>query len=76
MLTKTRREYDVIVDFWEWYRRRDDRQSNPLASYALDRCEETFRKCEWNNFGYWHAIYLRERPKLPCSCTTYPTDQN
>jgi hypothetical protein len=56
------RGYDVVVDFWEWYRRREARL-NPLASYALDKCEETFRKCEWTNFGYWHAIYLRERPK-------------
>ena len=56
------RGYDVVVDFWEWYRRREARL-NPLASHALDKCEETFRKCEWNSFGYWHAIYLRERPK-------------
>ena len=55
--------YDVIVDFWEWYRRREANRCNPLESYALDRCEETFKRCEWNNFGYWYAIYLRERPR-------------
>jgi hypothetical protein len=55
--------YDVIVDFWEWYRRREAGRHNPLEHYALDKCEETFRKCEWKNFGYWYAIYLRERPR-------------
>jgi hypothetical protein len=55
--------YDVIVDFWEWYRRREANRCNPLKSYALDRCEKTFRRCEWNNFGDWYAIYLRERPR-------------
>jgi hypothetical protein len=29
------RGYDVVVDFWEWYRRREARL-NPLATYALD----------------------------------------
>ena len=57
------RAYDVVVDFWEWYRRREAGKSNRLASYALDKCEETFRKCEWKSFGYWYAIYRRERPK-------------
>ena len=62
MIDKTH-SYDVIADFWEWYARRAARH-NPLASYALDKCEETFRKCEWKSFGYWYAIYRRERPKL------------
>lgn len=57
----TTSDYDGIVDFWDWYRRRKSGKSNPLASYALNKCEETFRKCDWNSFGYWHAIYLRER---------------
>jgi hypothetical protein len=74
-MTETRRDYDVIVDFWEWYRRRQVRQSNPLANYALDKCEETFRKCEWSGFGYWYEIYLRARPKLPCRGEE-PSDQN
>lgn len=55
--------YDVIVDFWEWYRRREAKRCNPLATYALDKCEETFIKCEWSDFGYWHAVYLRERQR-------------
>jgi hypothetical protein len=62
MIEKTR-DYDVIVDFWEWYQRREAGRQNPLASYALDKREEAFIKREWNRFGYWHAIYLRERPK-------------
>jgi hypothetical protein len=57
------RDYNVIVDFWEWYRHRQERQSGPIANYALDKCEETFRRCEWTSFGRWYAIYLRERPK-------------
>ena len=56
------RGYDVVVDFWEWYQRREARLS-PLASCALEKCEKTFTKYDWDSFGYWHAIYLRERPK-------------
>lgn len=55
------RDYNVIVDFWEWYRRRQERQSGPLANYALDKCAETFGRCEWSSFGRWYVIYLRER---------------
>jgi hypothetical protein len=62
-MTGPSRDYDVIIDFWEWYRRRQERQSGPLANYALDKCEEAFGRCEWTNFGRWHAIYLRERRK-------------
>jgi hypothetical protein len=54
------RPYDVIVSFWEWYRQREARY-NPLVSYALDKCEETFGKCEWESFAYWHKVYVRER---------------
>jgi hypothetical protein len=64
-MVRTTNDYDVIVDFWEWYRRREARHRNPLAGYALDKCEETFSKCEWNSFAYWHAIYLRERGHPP-----------
>ena len=58
------RDYNVIVDFWEWYRHREERPSGPLANYALDKCEETFRRCEWAGFGRWYAIYLRERRRI------------
>ena len=58
-------DYDVIVDFWEWYQRRQARQCNPLASLALDKCEEALIKREWDCFGYWYAIYMRERRKSP-----------
>ena len=56
---------DVITDFSEWYERRYVREHAPLASYALDKCEETFRRCAWDSFAYWHAIYVRERRKAP-----------
>jgi hypothetical protein len=54
-------DYDPIVDFWQWYRRREEQRLGPLADYALDKCEETFKRCEWTSFGHWHAIYLRQR---------------
>jgi hypothetical protein len=53
--------YDVVVGFWEWYERSQEYKSPPLAHHALDRCEEAFKRCEWKSFGYWHAIYIRER---------------
>jgi hypothetical protein len=55
--------FDVVADFWEWYRRRENRRYNAVESYALDRCEEAFQRSQWDRFGYWHAIYLRERHK-------------
>jgi hypothetical protein len=69
-------DYDVIVDFWEWYRRREARRQNPLASYALDKCEDAFLWRDWNSFAYWHAIYLRERPKSPSSPVRRASDQD
>jgi hypothetical protein len=75
MIEKTR-DYDVIVDFWEWYQRREARRNNPLASYALDKCEETFRECKWSSFGYWHAVYLRERPKSLSYPVTHASDRD
>jgi hypothetical protein len=75
MIGKTR-DYDVIVDFWEWYQRREARLQNPLASYALDKCEEALIEREWHRFGYWHAIYLRERPKSPSSPVTRASDRD
>jgi len=62
---------DVIADFWEWYERRYVGKHAPLARYALDRCEEAFRRCAWDSFGYWHAIYVRERRKAPNFITTH-----
>ena len=75
-MTDKTRDYDVIVDFWEWYQRREARQQNPLASYALDKCEEMLIKREWDRFGYWHAIYLRERPKSLSSPVMRPSDRD
>jgi hypothetical protein len=62
-MTKDHRNYNVIVDFWKWYQRREARNYNPLADHALDKCEEMFRRCQWDSFGYCHRIYLRERLK-------------
>jgi hypothetical protein len=58
------RNYDVIVDFWEWYQHRQQQRNDCAANYALDKCEETFARREWEKFGYWHKIYLRERRML------------
>jgi hypothetical protein len=55
------RDYDVIVDFWECYQRRETRQNNPLASYALDKCEEMFRECKpvgWVERSETHRLQL------------------
>jgi hypothetical protein len=57
------RDYNVIADFWVWYQRRQERQRGPLANHALAKCEEALIRCEWDSFGYWHTIYLRERSK-------------
>jgi hypothetical protein len=56
---------DVITDFWEWYERRHAHEHGALADFALDKCEETFGRCDWDSFAYWCEIYLRERPKTP-----------
>ncbi len=65
-VTEPRRETDsdVIDFFWEWYRRRDRGRSDPLCQYALDRCEETFINRDWQDFGYWHAVFARERRRI------------
>ena len=63
-MTKEAEYPNVIADFWEWYERRQQREKGPLAKYALDRCDETFRRCEWERFGYWFAIYRNNRPTV------------
>jgi hypothetical protein len=69
------RHHDVIADFWDWYQLRHERDHGPLARHALDQCEETFQRCEWDKFAYWYAIYLRERPKSPSSRVRHASDQ-
>jgi hypothetical protein len=54
---------DVVVDFWEAHERKHARKHGPLAQHALDKCEETFMRGEWKSFGFWHAIYTRERAR-------------
>ncbi len=62
-MTKSKPGPNVVANFWEWYQRRQERERDPLARYALDKCEETFMRSEWDRFGYWFAIYRRERPR-------------
>jgi hypothetical protein len=52
---------DVIDFFWEWQRRRTDPCSKQIADYTLDKCEETFQRHDWKEFGRWYTIYCRER---------------
>lgn len=59
------RSNNVIVDLWQWYEHRYECTHGPLAKHALDKCVESFEHGEWRNFGYWHAIYVRERSKAP-----------
>jgi hypothetical protein len=54
---------DVVVDFWEAYERQHAHKHGPLAKHALDKCEETFLRGEWERFSFWHAIYARERAR-------------
>ena len=52
---------NAIVNFWPPSRFRQERGHSPLARYALDKCEEAFKRSEWNRFDFWFAIYRRER---------------
>ena len=61
------RPHDVIRDFWQWYDRRSQRQNNGVADLALDKCEETFQRCDWHGFGYWYEVYCRERGRTATS---------
>ena len=60
-MNKSERCPNVVVNFWEWYRRRQERERSLLARYALDKCEEAYKRSEWDRFGYWFGIYRRER---------------
>ena len=71
-MTQTMGGPDVIADFWEWYERRQKRVQSPLAEYALDRCDETFRRCDWDRFGYWFSVYRRQRRRPRGAATTPP----
>jgi hypothetical protein len=55
---------DVVDFFWEWQRRHRDSRTSALAELALDKCEEMLMWGKWDGFGYWHAVYLRERERL------------
>jgi hypothetical protein len=58
---ESRQYRDVINFFWERQQRGIQRQHNPIADLALDKCEEMFQRGDWRQFAYWHAIYNRER---------------
>ena len=57
-------EANVIDFFWEWYRQHERSCKSPLCGFALDKCEETFLHRDWQGFGYWHSVFLRERQRV------------
>ena len=61
-MTESERCPNVIVNFWEWYERHQERARRPIARLALDKCEESYRCSDWDRFDYWFSIYRRERP--------------
>jgi hypothetical protein len=67
------RTYDVIEDFWKWYDRGARRHDNGVADLALEKCEETFQRCDWKGFGYWHRVYCRERRRIPSNRSQDPS---
>jgi hypothetical protein len=66
-MTDDTRPGTVIDFFWEWYRRQNHGRPKSMAELALDKCEETLQLRNWQGFGYWFAVYRRERAKPRCS---------
>jgi hypothetical protein len=58
------RDTKVVVSLDVRRRRHEQIRTSPLAEHALDQCEEAFRRGDWQKFGYWHAVFLRERIRL------------
>jgi hypothetical protein len=58
------RDTKVVVSLDVRRRRHEQIRTSPLAEHALDQCEEAFRRGDWRKFGYWHAVFLRERNRL------------
>jgi hypothetical protein len=50
---------NIVVEFREYHSRQQNR--NSILELALNKCEETFMRSDWSGFGYWFAIYRRER---------------
>ena len=50
---------DPVVEFGKYSDR--SRLDNGILELALDRCEETFMRSDWNGFGYWFRVYRREK---------------
>jgi len=58
------RETNAIVSLELSRRRPEQVRTSSLAEHALDQCEEAFRRSDWQKFGYWHIVFLRERNRL------------
>ncbi len=61
MKPKLASDTDTIVHFWEWYNRRQARGGAALTYLALNNCEEAFHARDWDQFAYWHSVFVRER---------------
>jgi predicted transcriptional regulator len=54
----------TVVDFWrERHRRQNWGSTKSIAEFSLDKCEEAFQDRNWTGFGYWFAVYRRERAR-------------
>jgi len=54
-----------FTDLFAASRRGEPRpKSSALAEMALDKCAETYQRRDWARFGYWHAVFVRERNRL------------
>ena len=50
---------DHVVEFGKYSDR--SKLDNGILELALNKCEETFMRSDWNGFGYWFRIYRREK---------------
>lgn len=51
-----------VIDFRAARRRRRQKMhEGSLCAHALNKCVEMYYRSDWCGFGYWHAIYSRER---------------
>jgi hypothetical protein len=52
----------VVLEFRQ--RRHTGTVCNSILEFAVNKCEEAFRRSEWSKFGYWFTIYRREKAKM------------
>ena len=64
-MTESERCPNVIVNFWEWYERHQECAHGPLARCALDKCEETFRRADWDKIRLLVFNLSPRAPMLP-----------